>query len=46
MKKPRDMFSEGNAAYQDRCDSPQILMAIWHTFLKFELAGLSVAACC
>jgi hypothetical protein len=48
MKKRRecDMFSEGNAANQEGCDSPQMLMAIWHTFFNFELAGLSVAAGC
>jgi hypothetical protein len=35
-----DLLSEGNAAHPFRCDSPlQIVMAIWRTFLKFELAG-------
>ncbi len=33
------MFSEGNAAYPVGFDSQsQIVMAVWHTFLKFELA--------
>jgi hypothetical protein len=33
----------GNAAHPVGCDSPlQILMAVWCTFLKFELVGLGV----
>jgi hypothetical protein len=41
------MFSEGNAAHPVGCDSPlQKVMAVWCHFLKFELTGTGVAACC
>ncbi len=43
-----DMFSEGNDAHPVGCDSP--LQADsngrWCIFLKFELTGSGVAACC
>jgi hypothetical protein len=39
VKKRPNMFSEGNAAHPVGFDSQsQIVMAVWHTFLKFELA--------
>jgi hypothetical protein len=39
LKKRRDMFSEGCAAYPVRYNSPlQMKMDIWRTFFEFELA--------
>jgi hypothetical protein len=39
------MFSEDNGAHPVRCDSQlQIVMAVWLTFQKSELAGSGVAA--
>jgi hypothetical protein len=41
------MFSEGNVARLVGSDIPlQIEMAVWHIFLKFEIAGLDVVPCC
>jgi hypothetical protein len=35
LKKPRDMFSDGNTAHSVWCYSPlQIVMAAWRTFFR------------
>jgi hypothetical protein len=40
LKKSRDMSSEGCAAHPSGITEPLlIVMAVWCTFLKFELAG-------
>jgi hypothetical protein len=47
LEKNAVMFSEDNAAHPVGCDNPlQIVMAVWHTFLKFELAGSGMTARC
>jgi hypothetical protein len=47
LKGRCDVFSGVDAVHPVGCDSPlQIVMAVWCTFLRFELAGSGVAACC
>jgi hypothetical protein len=45
LEKRCDVFSEGDAVHPVRCDSPlQIVMAVWCTYLRFELSGSGVTA--
>jgi hypothetical protein len=47
LKKHHNLSSEDCVAHPVGYNSPvQILMAVYHTFLKFELARLGVGACC